>query len=164
MVLFKLTFVSIQVFNSIYVSIQSAVVETMCALFILCNTLCNCYINVQFSKSLKCPCSTKDLEKTITSHNCGILQCITWSKLIGSFISCIPCLWKKNKNLNREMEASLFLVRRKYIWPSKVSCPCVYAASALLLLIPPVWKHMAPLQCGSCWTSTYCILSQKDWW
>lgn len=136
----------------------------MCALVILCNILCNCYINVQPSKSIKGHCSTKDLEKAIINHNHGILPCVTCLKLIGSFMSCIHCLWKKNKNLSREMEASLFLIRRKYKWPSKVSCPCAYVASALLLLIPPVWKHMAQLQCGSCWTSTYCILSWKDWW
>lgn len=34
--------------------------------------------------------------------------------------------------------------------PSKVSCPCVSVASAFLLFILPIWKHMAQLQCGSC--------------
>lgn len=36
-------------------------------------------------------------------------------------------------------------------------------ASAFLLFILPLWKHTAQLQCGSCWTSIYCILRQRDW-
>jgi len=36
--------------------------------------------------------------------------------------------------------------------------------SGLLLLVPPGWRYIAQFQCGSCWTSTYCILSWKNRW
>lgn len=79
--------------------------------------------------------------------------------------SCIPCmlLMKKESEIKQRNRSFSLFNWKKVKLLSKVNCPCVSVASAFLLFILPLWKHMAQLQCGSCWTSTYCILRQKDW-
>lgn len=79
-----------------------------------------------------------------------------------SYVVCM-LLMEKEYNIKQRNRSFSLSNWKEVKLPSKVNSPCVSVASAFLLFILPLWKHMAQSQCGSCWTSTYCILRHKDW-